>query len=177
MAESYDYAYLVIEGSWIAANTHIEVGNWGRWVPTGFSSHALYSYLMGLSLRTGIIIWRTQSPEETTAFAVSQYRMWRESKDLFDHEAHRHVKVNMPKGKRFVLVNSPPTACELHCLQIPGLDKQARQVSAYFKTVERMVSASQEEWANIRIKVKGGKTRKLGESLARKAWAHLRQEH
>lgn len=182
MARNYDYAYLVVEGIWRpGADSELTIwegkGEAGRWVSRAIHCRAVHNYLMGLSLRAGMVVWRTASDRETVSFVVDQYRMWTEKK-WGEHTCHDQVYAPADNsngaGRRLQLVVREVGLAERVAMQLPGIDRKARAVAKRFGTVERLVGASVESWAGVPWVDKGGKKRKLGKVTAEKIWRELR---
>lgn len=172
MAAAYDYCYLIVEGIWRpAANGAVEIwqgwGTNGKWVEQGFHSRAIINYLMGLSLRAGVIVWRTASDIETVGFVVDQYAMWQ--KNWSEHRCHDAVYAPAAGGSRKLsLMPRDVSIVEKVAAQLPGLDARARAVARSFKSVLEMSQAGEERWARVEWVDKNKKKRKLGAVTARK---------
>lgn len=163
MVDHYDYGYLVVEGLWKASESGellVREGDWdrGRWVGRGVPTRAVHNYLMGLSLRAGLIAWRTTCERETVEFVVDQYRMWTE-KRWEEHKAHEAVYVGKGafqavdggRGHRLNLQVRKAGPVELVALMVPGLgEKLAYRVGKKFGSVLAMACASEERWGEIK---------------------------
>jgi ERCC4-type nuclease len=143
MSANYDYAYLVVEGIWRSGSDgHIEVSaGRDRWIPRGLHSRALLNYLMGLTLRAGLVVWRTHSAAETVDFAVSQYKMWQ--KPWLDHKCHDTVysPAATNAGRTLLLRPRNISLAELMARQVPGIDDRAIEVARKFPTPRKLVNA------------------------------------
>ncbi len=177
MAQMYDYAYLVVEGMWRPARDgaalEVLLGG-GRWVERSMSPAAVTNYLMSLSLRTGLVVWRTSYDWETALFLTHQYRMWQVPWE--EHQAHDAVYAPVEAGnggRKFSLIPRKVTGKEKVALQLPGLDGKARHVVDAFKNIRHMANADVEEWAGVKWLTKKGESRKLGRVGAEKIVKYL----
>jgi ERCC4-type nuclease len=179
MAEMYDYAYLVVEGFWRPSRdgATIEVMIGPRWVERAISPAAVNNFLMSLSFRTGLVVWRTGMDWETALFLVHQYRMWR--KPWEEHQAHDAVYAPAESGRggrRFTLVPRKHSLKEKVALQLPGLDGKAKHVADGFKSVREMANASAEDWAEVKWLTTKGESRRLGKAAADRIVKLIRAE-
>lgn len=167
MAENYDYGYLIVEGVWRPGSEgEMQVMQWGKWQRRGVHTRAVNNYLMGLSLRAGLIVWRTGDERETVGWVVDQYRMWTE-KEWGEHRSHDQVYAPADRTGGRVLSFRPRKIglVEKVGMQLPGVDTKARKVAERFASVEDMVAADEKEWA----RVEG-----IGKVGAKRIWAALR---
>lgn len=165
MAEDYDYCYLIVEGIWKAGKDgQVMVCRHGaHWKTYGLHARSLHNYLMGLTLRTGLIVWCSGTQQGTVDFLVDQYRMWQVPWD--DHTSHNRIYA--PKGApgklRFIFKTKAMRRLEAVLVQLPGLDSRAMDAARYFGSIRKALAATPEQWGNITI---GG--RKLGLETGRK---------
>lgn len=177
MVENYDFGYLVVEGFWKAdpqtGELLVSMGR-DRWVKRGIQVRAIHNYLFGLSLRAGMLVWRTGTDRETVEFVVDQYRMWTE-KRWDEHKAHEQVYTGGASmdlseeqregggGRRLYLNVKPPTNAELLASVMPGLGKKlAYRVGKKFGTPMQMMLAEADRWAEVK-----GVSVKMGQRLRR----------
>jgi len=185
MIENYDYSYVLVEGIWKAGKSGelMVMGHGGRWAARETPTRAINNYLMGLTLRAGVIVWRTSSPEETVSFIVDQVRMW--EKEWHEHKSHEGVyapAMSNGAGRHGFFNNLHPrrvTVRERIALQLPGMDDRAKFVEGWFASAKEMCSAGPETWANKVWKTRGrhgqaGKERRLGKAAAEKIVEALR---
>ena len=147
-------------------------------VSRGIHTRAINNYLMGLSLRAGMIVWRTGSEQETVSFVVDQYRMWTEKK-WEEHTCHEQIYAPAGedgRGRRMTLQPRRVPLREKVAAQLPGIDSKARAVGKWFKTTTQMVGAEEENWARLPWVGKDGKQRRLGKVVGGKVWRMLREE-
>lgn len=167
LCETYDYAYLVVEGIWKTDSNGevVELSRRGDWVRKGIQARAINNYLMGLSLRAGLIAWKTSTDRETVEFIVDQYKMW--EKRWEEHKAHERIYTGgnslelaeQGAGRRLFLNVRPPNNVELVASVMPGLGaKLAYRVGKKFGNVMNMVLADELKWAEIKgISKEGGR--------------------
>lgn len=164
MAQTYDYGYLVVEGIWKAGeNGELMVfGGRDRWFPRKVSVRGINNYLMGLSLRAGLICWRTSTDRETVEFTVDQYRMWNE-KRWEEHKSHETIYTGADNGEGFELNSRAGLGrnlfhiprvvgeVELFAKIIPGVgDRLAHRVGKKFGTIGAAVNSDESRWAEVK---------------------------
>lgn len=164
MVEHYDYGYLVVEGIWkTGVDGELMVldnrDGRGKFVSRGMPTRAIHNYLMGLTLRAGMIVWRTADDRETVEFVVDQYRMWTEKK-WDEHKAHQAIYAGKGvfqggdingEGRRLCLRVRKAGPVELVALMVPGLgEKLAYRVGKKFGSVLSMACASEERWGEVK---------------------------
>jgi ERCC4-type nuclease len=137
MAEQYDYCYLIVEGIWQPGDQgQLEIRSGNSWVSRGVHTRAVNNYLMGLSLRAGLQVWRTSTPKETVSFVVDQYRMWTE-KTWDEHKCHEAVYAPAGEsggaGRRLSLNTRKIGLPEKFAMQWPGVDSKARDIERHFR--------------------------------------------
>lgn len=175
MSEAYDYHYLIIEGLWRPHPSGcIEVMNGGvGWKPVYTKNYSVGyrevdGYISGLELRRNVIVCRTWTMQETAALLVSRYLNWQ--KEWEQHKSHENLYAPPPtvtrSRGRARLYTSTPSPAALVAAQLPGIDSKAWDVASHFKTVDRLVNASEREWQEI----KG-----VGKTTARQVWQWLRK--
>ncbi len=176
MAAAYDYGYLIVEGIWKpGADGELLVQRGGGWVSYGTAVRAVNNYLMGLSLRAGMICWRTASPAETVSFLVDQYRMW--EKPWREHRCHEAVYAPSEEAggsRRLVLRPRAVSWVERFAGILPGVDRKARYVAGAFSSIQKAANASEAAWAEIQTEDVTGKKRRLGAMAAAKIVAAIR---
>lgn len=170
MTETYDYAYLVIEGIWRHGKSgELEISYApGQWKPRRVQARAVVNYAMSLALRAGVIPWRSTGPQDTADFIVDQYRLWQ--KPWYSHKSHDaiYAPADPNTGMGICLNPRKATFREKVFMQIPGLDDKAKFAAKHFKTAREAANASAEEWANIVWETRSSKSRRLGPAMGRK---------
>jgi ERCC4-type nuclease len=189
LARDYDYVYLVIEGIWKPGKEgELQVWEGGEWRTRRIHTRAVTNYLMGLTLRAGLICWRTGTKEETVAFIVDQYRMWEKEWDR--HRCHERAytaaegdvdrSLELPAGRRVRFQEWKPReigAVERVLLQVPGIGaEKARQIGKQFASVADMVNAGEEEWLRVVTRDGGGRHRRMGKETVGKVLGWFRGE-
>lgn len=149
----YEYVFLIVEGMWRPGRTGVLETYRGR----GFSpvSGMMYaevdSYLTGLSLRAGIEVKRSASPEETVAQTINLFRNF--DKNWSAHTAHNQVYAPIPTPRKAAYRHRSLTPKQKlvrdFAAQIPGIDRKCESVMDKFPTVRRMFEASKLEWEQI----------------------------
>lgn len=168
MAEQYDYCYLIVEGIWKCGDDgNLLVSN-GGWHKRGIAYRAVTSYLSTLQLKAGVNVWRSVNEYETVSYVIDQYRWWTQ-KRWAEHQAHEAVyaPADPTVGRRLTFRPREISLLEKMSMQLPGVDKKAREVAESFKSVQQMANADVERW----IKIKGiGKTgaERIVEAIRRK---------
>lgn len=174
IARNYDYGYLIIEGAWRSSTEGLlEIpGRWGvdvRRIP----ARAVRNFVMGLTLRGGLIPWRTWNQEETVEFIVDQYRMW--EKPWAEHTSHEAIYAPAEAtGSMTVIRSRPMSRAEKIAMQLPGLDGKARYAAQKFKTPLSLITAKEGDWARMPWKTKKGQDRLLGAVTAKKICEAIR---
>jgi ERCC4-type nuclease len=164
MAETYDYAYLIVEGIWrpgvdgaiqIGRGSLGEASYGGRWAE-GYGRQLQYSaidnYLATLELHAGMIFRRTMCADETVQVVRDLYSWWTD-KAWADHSSHLAVyaPANVPQGKsRLNMVARDPSLCEKWAMQLTGIDKKAQVVASHFGSARIMANATKEQWMQIK---------------------------
>jgi ERCC4-type nuclease len=169
ISENYDYGYLIIEGIWRPdSNGFLEIGDRGSWRGNGIHTRSITNFVMGLTLRAGLIPWRTSTQKETVGFIVDQYRMWNE-KAWEEHKSHDVVYAPAESGSLgLFLKRRPVSLAEKLAMQLPGIDDKARYIARHFKNARQMFNAEVEEWASVPWQTRSGKFRLLGSAIAKK---------
>lgn len=171
LAETVDYAYLVVEGIWRAdADGYLERLGGKSWHRTGFRADSVINQLMGLSLRAGMIVWNCAYPKDTVEFVVSQYRMWQTPW----HEHTSHDVIYAPAadqgdgGRRLFYQPRQISVTEKMAMQIPGVGRKARGVAEHFSSPRAMATATAADWQKVKWADKGGKSKGFGKEMAEK---------
>lgn len=154
MYKTYDHVYLLVEGMWRPTQSGaIEHFHGGGWNPlffkgSGVNYRQVDSYLSSLAVLGHIEVCRTSFNSESAAWLVSRYNWWQ--KPWGDHHSHDQIYTGGPergKGKGVrANVSTEPGPVELAANTFPGLDRRAWECGRYFKSVQAMVNATQQEW-------------------------------
>lgn len=152
IAETYDFAYLLVEGIWRPGDRgELEI-NSGGWQPSRMKYSSVINYLATLRHRANISHYRTASQTETAAVIVALYKYWQTP--WYEHKAHEQIytPVNEAAGWEYgklVLTRREISLCEMMACQIPGLAEKARYVAGHFGTPRAMICADAAEWAKV----------------------------
>ncbi len=152
IGEGYDYAYLIVEGTWRPGpDGAVEVPSGKGWRSEGVHYRAVDNYLDGLMLRAGVGVWRTYNELETVAAVVDRYRGWNDKK-WHDHHAHDQVyaPATPSDGRRVLLRRREVSLCEKWAMQLKGVDRKARAVAEYFRSGQAMANADEVAWQSIK---------------------------
>lgn len=183
MAEDYRVGYLVVEGLWKegkGGELMVPRGR-GDWIPTRphTSYHQIWGYLTTLEMKTGIIVRRTVSWEDTASMVVQLYHWYQ--KPWEEHRSHqgehqgkggggRDCRDN-PVNSRRVLVTDLYTKHTLRyhiARQLPGVGQdKAREIEKVFPSVWAMINAAKEEWLGV-----DG----IGKTMAGRIWEVIRRK-
>lgn len=157
LLRDYEYVFLIVEGMWKPGRAG-EIQNYqgGAWksLYTG-GKPMLYSeadnYLNGLSLRAGVQVKRSYTPEETVAQTVNLFKNFQ--KKWKDHHAHSQVYAPVPSPKKAQFrprdLSESEKLCRDMAAQIPGVDRKCEMIMDHFKTARRMFEASPLEWKQL----------------------------
>lgn len=165
LRDTYDYAWLLIEGSWRADEVgRILTRKPGRgWRPLrgGMNANELEKHVHTLHLCGGLIPRFTDSRADSVRFVGTLYRWWTDT-SLDRHTSH-------------IAVHTPPTLVPLSpfrqaaCMW-PGIGvKTSRAVEQRFGgSILRAASGTVRDWADITITDSAGKSKRLGETVAQR---------
>lgn len=148
MKARYEVRWLLIEGEW-----RIEAdGELGVRERRGFQSRGHHTYqevaswAMTMAQRGGVLVWRTQTREESVAWLRSLYWWWT-SKDFEEHRAHLDWYQPPITGE------SPfeePTLVQQVASVLPGIGgERALAAAGAFGSVREMVNADEVAWRGI----------------------------
>src|SRR5580692_10605470 len=145
---------------------------YGSGAGSAISYRQLTSYLTSLELCGNVIVRRTGSVRETAAQMAALWH-WFNDKSWSQHHAHDQVYSKVPgvkkghgsgwaephehsrewgRGRSAVLPNGEadhPSTLWLMAAQLPGIDRRAEKVAAYFRTVRAMANADETDWEGI----------------------------
>lgn len=175
MVASYDYAWLMIEGSWRADEKGRIVAYQGPkrgWqvAPGGMSATELDKHLLTFELCAGTHVWRTASRPDSIRAIASLYRWWT------DRALDQHVSHLAPHRPQTM---TPLSSFRQAVMAWPGVGLQmSLAAEAHFlvkgrPSIRRAASADTLEWASLQTMDSRGKTRRFGESAAQKVLRFL----
>ena len=151
LVRAYDRAWLVVEGFWYPrfADGVLLSGKPGRREPVAlgrrqFMYRDLANWITSMEVSAGIRGFRTSDRIETARFIACLASWW--GKDWSDHHAHLAFDRSGPDVALLV----KPGIVRRVAAELPGVGwKKSGSVSARFKSVQELVAASQEDWAEI----------------------------
>lgn len=172
-AGAYDYAWLIVEDRYkvdrqgrILVKQHHKKGARHRaseWVPLpgGMQASEMEKHVLTYELCGGCHVKYTNSREDTVHFLSHLYRWWT------DVSLDRHTSHLTPQQAGGIIALSPFRET---VRTFPGIGIRASlAVERHFKgSLQRAVSASVHEWAEIATLDRQGKPRRLGTSTASK---------
>lgn len=164
MMESYDYAWLLMEGQWRenAAGMITEYkGPHRGWtaVPGGMNVYELEARVLGLEMCGGLRVRHTNRRADTVRVLGSLYRWWTD-RALDQHSSH--LAPHRPTG---VIALS---LFRQAVMAWPGIGRKASMaVELHFGgSIRAAVQAPAREWAEIETVDDAGKSRRLGHVAA-----------
>lgn len=157
LLEDYAYVFIIVEGMWKPGPR----GEIQTWQGKGFKplynggQSILYAevdnYLTGLSLRAGVEVKRSGSPEETVVQIVNLFKSFQ--KKWKDHHSHSQVYAPVPTPRKAQFrprqLTDKQKVLRDMAAQLPGIDRKCELVMEKFGTVRRMFEASELEWKQI----------------------------
>lgn len=149
MHDTYAVRWLLVEGRMREQGGRFQVQrDCGKWFdqPGRVSYAEIASYLLTLSMRSGVLLWRTETQEETVQWVKTLYN-WLTAKEWSEHRAHLEWYEPELEG---VNPFTGPTLLQRMAATLPriGGTKSVR-VAEHFKSPREMVNASTEEWTKI----------------------------
>ncbi len=181
MLTMYDRSWLCVEGEWVAD----PAGSIHTWQARGKRRRLkgappameLEKRLLCLETRGGFRVRHCPARQDTLRFLFALYRYWTD-KDLDEHKSH--LALHAPDLDESL--REPVSDFRHTVARFPGIGfvrSQAVEDTFYDKekgegSWRKLMAASQEDWASIYTVDDKGKTRKLGDSTARKIMEFLR---
>lgn len=159
LLDDYQYVYLLVEGVYRPGPTGaLEVLKGRDWRAYGSGQGRkpiMYAevdnYLNSLSLRTPVMVKRSNDERETAAIVVNLWKHFQKEWDK--HHSHQGVYAPVPEPKKvgwkresWSLKQEEVRAV---ASQIPGIDRKCDAVARKFHTVGEMVSAREGKWLEI----------------------------
>ena len=151
MKQHYQISWLLIEGGIKGYHPRSPVfirtgGKRPFKVPGNVSYHEIVSWCMTMCMQGGVLVWRTDSHEETVAWLRSLY-LWWTTKEYHDHTAMLDFYQPPPIGSNPF---TGPTLCQKVAVALPRVGaKKAIRASKYFRSVSAMVNATEGQWQEI----------------------------
>ena len=168
MFSIYDICFLILEGAYrIDKYNNILIPRGLKWsnLYIGGKTYCSYKFYQGhistLLIRTPLRILHSQSQRET-AKQISLLYSWYNDKKFDEHKSHLSFHANQPDGTAIL---TKPSLTRRIAKELPGVGwDRSKVIAREFKTVERMVGATKEDW----VKLPG-----IGKTLADKIYTTL----
>lgn len=147
-------------------------GSQSKWSPyqlgqRRFMYRDIDNFLTSMEIMGGVRLRRVANRSETAFLIADLYGWW--SKEWEDH--HAHLGFDESSRPDAIFLRKPSLVCEF-ASRFPGIGwKRAHEVEKAFQTIEMMVMASPEEWAEVRA---GKANARIGMSIARTIWQGIR---
>ena len=168
LLESYYRAYIIVEGICKEDKEGgLNVIRGTRWKrmergKRGIQYEGVCSYLTTLEEQAGIVVRTTADMAATATQITYLYNWWQ--KPYASHKALHQLYKRTPPTVSFV----KPSLLRVIASDLPHVGYElSKEVERYFKTIERMMGASEEEWREI----KG-----IGKGIAREVWEKLHEK-
>jgi ERCC4-type nuclease len=164
MKEAFTISWLLIEGtiSGFRPGSQVYISTKGKRpfpVPGNVTYHEIISWAMTMCMQGGVLVWRTNSQEETAAWLRSLY-LWCTAKEWDAHTAMLDFYQPPPIG------SSPfkgPTLCQKWARDLPGIGSdKAVKVAKHFKVARALANATVEEWREVKWVTPKGRKMSIG---------------
>ena len=171
MLRTYEFNYLLIEGVYRYSEDGVVESRRGKgWSPVGYGKPTMVAdlehFLTSRETFGGVRILRSTSPRQTALLIHHKYT-WGNTKDWVDHRSHLDTDESSETGTRFSAL--PLAVNFLVASRLEGIGvKKVHAVLRAFPTVEDMIMADEERWAEVVWVDKSGKRHKLGSAIAKK---------
>lgn len=153
LIETYDYAYLIVEGSYSVDTTTLALidpqgaTGHGRPYRLGPTRTILYrqldNYLNSIATQSSCRIKTSRNPAETIMQIVDLYHWFQK-----DWNQHQSLKVLRKEPAKFSFFT--PSVRQLVASCLPGIGyEKSMHVAQRFRTITEMVLATAKEWAEI----------------------------
>ena len=159
----YDVVYLILEGIWKSDQSgRVLVPRGGSWWPfhlgkRQFTTRELDGFVNSLCVQAGVLVRETHTLHHTGMLIYNLYRWWQKPDHMSLLAMHKH---RFPDDGAGGVILQPPSLARRIAAELPGIGwKRSLDVAAHFGSVERMMSASVDEW----VKIPG-----IGKTIAKK---------
>lgn len=171
---NYDHIWLLVEGSWYGRRQD-GVLVYKRQGPRGdfwcemagqrtWLARDLESWLLTNQVLAGIRVHRVANWDEAALWLKTCYNWFQ--KDF--HSSHRVLYEGKHLFPEQALLTKPSLARRV-AAQLPGIgDVRSASVAKVMHTIEEMVMASPQEWAEIEVADRRGGAKRLGKAVATK---------
>lgn len=171
LVNTYHYVYIVVEGMWrFNPNDGMLEERAGiNWVPIQlgsrrFMAKEVLGFLHTLMVKTGVMVFYTNSRKET-AQVVSVLYGWWANKSWDEHTAHLGLVKRHQSGDNAVELVKAPLLRRV-AAELKGVGwKKSREVAKHFSSVADMVHAVEREWRQI-----PGIGRKMAKDIVEELW-------
>lgn len=151
LINTYEVGWLLIEGIWKPKldDGMLHVRQYKNWFVMESGRKVMYKeldkWLMTLTMRTGIHVWRTGDRYETAQWLKDLYAWWNDK----EWEEHKSLDAFNKAGLPHATLVQPGLVQRV-AKELPGLGwEKSLAVSKRFKSVMEMVMAEKEEWKEI----------------------------
>jgi ERCC4-type nuclease len=175
MLQMYDRSWLVVEGEW----TTDPAGSVHTWQSRGKKRRLkgappameLEKRLLCLETRGGFRVRHCPGRQDTLRFLFALYRYWTD-KDLDEHKSHLAIHAPDMDAKMLDHISD----FRRIAAQVPGIGMVRSEAFelAYHGSMLELCNSTVEAIAEVRTSDDKGKTRRVGESTARKIWEALK---
>lgn len=144
MLRSYDYNYLVVEGTFKAQPSYVMLPLGKRWKKINMGTKVIHPILNRLFVMDGFMVFQTCTQKQTAQLVMHLFHWWNK-----DFDKHGIV------GPYQRPVRLPPKLCNGAMVfkvsqVLPGIGaKKALIISENFGSVVDMVNATEEDWLRI----------------------------
>lgn len=155
LVNTYHYVYIIVEGMWrFNPNDGMLEERAGiNWIPIQlgsrrFMAKEVLGFLHTLMVKTGVMVFYTNSRKETAQVVNVLYGWW-VNKTFDEHTAHLGLVKRHQSGDNAVELVKAPLLRRV-AAELPGVGWQkSREVARYFTSVLEMSLASEREWRQI----------------------------
>lgn len=180
LVNSYNSAYLIVEGVWKRDREGVMVTPRRRgdgsawWVPVtlgyrNFMVRDFEGWLTTVEQLGGIKIRRSQSRQGTVAVVMDLYHWWTAK----EYNRHRSLCA-FDNSQSHEAPMLKPGLVRRVAAQLPGIGwERSHYVAATFPSVREMANAREEDWAAIKWQTRDGRNQGIGMGIAKKVVAAM----
>jgi len=150
MHAAYEVNWLLIEGRIKAVGKEVAIRKGDRWYapPGRMSYQELTGWLLTMCSAAGVLLWRTESQQESVEWLRSLYWWW-VSKDYEQHRAHLDFYLPPVTDGPIAPWQEPSLVVKLASV-LPGIgSKLAYRVAEEFESIAEMIDAPAERWQTV----------------------------
>lgn len=147
MKAAFECNWLLIEGRIrITSSEHVAIERGTRWyTPPGKMKYAeLSSWLLNVCSRGGVLLWRTESQQESVAWLRALYWSWVSK----EYEQHRSLAdfYQPPLDSTF----REPSLAQKWAVNVPGIGRElAGRAAEKFGSAYNLAHAGEKEWQGV----------------------------